>query len=42
VEWIFADALHLSKAGGCDALVTFDRQFVAAAQALGAIEVRLP
>jgi predicted nucleic acid-binding protein len=38
----FADALHLAKAAGCDAFVTFDQRFVQAAGRLGAIKVRIP
>lgn len=36
----FADALHLAKAEGCDAMVTFDRRFARAAAKLSNIEVR--
>jgi predicted nucleic-acid-binding protein len=36
----FADALHLGKAQGCDAFVSFDRRFVNAAKKLSEIEVR--
>jgi predicted nucleic acid-binding protein len=36
----FADALHLAKAEGCDAMVTFDRRFARAAKKLGDIDVR--
>lgn len=38
----FADALHLAKAIGCDAFVSFDQRFVRAANRLGAIKVRVP
>lgn len=38
----FADALHLAKATGCDAFVSFDRRFARAANRLGAIKVRAP
>ena len=38
----FADGLHLAKAEGCDAFVTFDRNFAKAANALGGIKVRAP
>jgi predicted nucleic-acid-binding protein len=38
----FADGLHLAKAEGCDAFVSFDRDFVKAANALGGIKVREP
>jgi predicted nucleic-acid-binding protein len=36
----FADALHLAKAEGCDAMVSFDRRFARAATKLSDIEVR--
>ncbi len=36
----FADALHLAKARGCDAFVTFDRRFARTANRLGIIKVR--
>jgi predicted nucleic-acid-binding protein len=36
----FADALHLVKAQGCDAFVSFDRRFAKVAKALSDIEVR--
>lgn len=38
----FADALHLAKADGCDAFVSFDQDFAKAANALGGIRVRAP
>jgi predicted nucleic acid-binding protein len=38
----FADALHLAKAEGCDAMVSFDRRFAKAATKLSNIEVRTP
>jgi len=38
----FADGLHLAKADGCTAFVSFDRAFVKAASALSAITVRTP
>jgi predicted nucleic acid-binding protein len=38
----FADGLHLAMAEGCDAFVSFDRDFVRAANALGGIEARMP
>lgn len=38
----FADGLHLAKADGCEAFVSFDREFAAAANALGGIKVRAP
>ncbi len=37
----FADALHLAKAQGCDAFVSFDRRFARAAKGLSDVEVRL-
>ena len=37
----FADALHLAKAEGCNAMVTFDRRFVRTAKKHGNIEVRM-
>ena len=47
LEWMqsgldFADALHLAKAAGCEAFVSFDRQFAAAANELSEVKVRLP
>lgn len=36
----FADALHLGKAGHCEAMVTFDRKFIKAAKAAGVEMVR--
>lgn len=38
----FADALHLAKAEGCDAFVTFDGRLAKRAAKLGAVEIRLP
>jgi len=38
----FADAVHLGKAGGCDALITFDKDFIRAGNRLGSIPVRAP
>jgi predicted nucleic-acid-binding protein len=38
----FADALHLAKAGNCEAFVSFDRGLVKAARKLNAIAVREP
>ena len=37
----FADALHLGRAQGCEAFVTFDRRLVKAAKGLGLVEVEL-
>jgi predicted nucleic-acid-binding protein len=36
----FADALHVGKAGHCEAMVTFDRKFIKAAKAVGVETVR--
>ncbi len=36
----FADALHLGKASHCEAMVTFDREFIRAAKAVGVETVR--
>lgn len=36
----FADALHLGRAGHCDAFITFDRAFIRAAKAAGLALVR--
>jgi predicted nucleic acid-binding protein len=38
----FADALHLAKAQGCDAFVSFDQRFARAANRLSAVKVRTP
>ena len=38
----FADALHLGKASGCTAFVTFDQRLVRAAEALDAVPARFP
>jgi predicted nucleic acid-binding protein len=38
----FADALHLAKAGGCEAFVSFDQRFAAVANALSEVKVRAP
>jgi len=47
LDWLaggmdFADALHLAKAEGCEALVSFDRQLVDAAKRIGGLRVRAP
>jgi len=47
LEWMrggmdFADALHLSKADGCEAFVSFDQRFAAVANALSEVRVRAP
>ncbi|MGY8662711.1 type II toxin-antitoxin system VapC family toxin [Bradyrhizobium sp. UFLA05-109] len=36
----FADGLHLAKAEGCEAFISFDRDFVKTAHALGSINAR--
>jgi predicted nucleic acid-binding protein len=38
----FADALHLSRAEGCDAFVTFDQRLAAVANVLSQVKVRTP
>ncbi len=38
----FADALHLTKADGCEAFVSFDQRFAAVANALSEVKVRAP
>jgi predicted nucleic-acid-binding protein len=38
----FADGLHLAKAEGCEAFISFDRDFAKAANTLGGIKVRAP
>jgi predicted nucleic-acid-binding protein len=38
----FADALHLAKSPHCEAMITFDRDFVRGAAALGDVPVRAP
>jgi predicted nucleic-acid-binding protein len=38
----FADGLHLAKAEGCEAFISFDRNFAKIANALGGIKVRAP
>lgn len=38
----FADGLHLAKAEGCDAFISFDREFAKAANGPGAVKVRVP
>jgi predicted nucleic acid-binding protein len=47
LEWLrsgldFADALHLANAEGCEAFVSFDQRFAAAANALSEVKVRAP
>lgn len=38
----FADALHLGRAGACDAFVTFDRRLMRTARTAGAKNIRVP
>jgi predicted nucleic-acid-binding protein len=38
----FADALHLAKAEGCEAFVSFDRRLAALAGRVGAVKVQTP
>lgn len=38
----FADALHLGKASGCAAFMTFDRRFARAANRSEAVKVMMP
>lgn len=38
----FADALHLAKAQGHDAFVTFDKNFARVANRLGVVRVQMP
>ena len=38
----FADALHLAKAQGCEAFISFDQQFAILANALSEVKVRAP
>jgi predicted nucleic-acid-binding protein len=47
LEWMrsgldFADALHLAKAAGCDAFVSFDQRFAAVANTPSGTKVRMP
>jgi predicted nucleic-acid-binding protein len=47
LEWMrngmdFADALHLAKAAGCEAFVSFDQRFAVAANALSEVKVWAP
>jgi predicted nucleic acid-binding protein len=37
-----ADALHLARAQGCEAFVSFDQRLAAVANALGEVKVRAP
>lgn len=38
----FANGLHLAKAEGCEAFISFDQDFAKAANALGGTKVRAP
>lgn len=38
----FADALHLAKASGCEAVISFDRCLAATANAIREVKVRPP
>jgi predicted nucleic acid-binding protein len=38
----FADALHLAKARGCEAFISFDRRFATVANRLDELKVRPP
>jgi predicted nucleic-acid-binding protein len=38
----FADALHLAKAEGCEAMISFDQRFAAVANALSDVKLRAP
>ena len=38
----FADALHLSKAEGCEAFVSFDQHFATVANPISGVKVRAP
>jgi predicted nucleic acid-binding protein len=38
----FADALHLAKADGCEAFVSFDQRFMRSANRLSDVKVRAP
>jgi hypothetical protein len=47
LDWLregmdFADALHLVRAGHCDAFLSFDRKLASRAKRLGAIKVEQP
>jgi predicted nucleic-acid-binding protein len=47
LDWVlqgmdFADALHLAKAKGCDAFVSFDRRVAQLANSIGDVKVRAP
>ena len=38
----FADALHVAKAEGCEAFISFDQRLMAAANAVSEVKVRAP
>ena len=38
----FADALHLAKAQGCEAFVSFDQHFASVAKSISEVRVRTP
>ena len=38
----FADALHVAKAQGCEAFVSFDQRLAAAANAISDVKIRTP
>jgi predicted nucleic-acid-binding protein len=38
----FADALHLAKATGCEAFISFDQRLAAAANVMSEVKVRAP
>jgi predicted nucleic acid-binding protein len=38
----FADALHLAKADGCEAFVSFDQRFARSANRLSEVKIRVP
>ena len=47
IDWLregmdFADALHLAKAQGCEAFLSFDRKLAKAARGRSAVRVGLP
>jgi predicted nucleic acid-binding protein len=47
LDWLakgmdFADALHLGRAEGCEAFVSFDQQFAAVANPISKVKVRAP
>ena len=47
LDWLargmdFADALHLAKAEGCEAFVSFDRHFTTVANAIPDVKIQAP